>query len=89
MVSPPVCDKDNKLTGIITDGDLRRAIIKYGKDIFDKSASDLMTGGAKTIEANSLAVEALRTMEQYAIADLLITDDKNTPIGGGRFKRST
>ena len=76
-----VCGSDNKLAGIITDGDLRRAIIKYGKDIFDKSASDLMTGGAKTIKANSLAVEALRVMEQYAIADLLITDDQNSPIG--------
>jgi len=76
-----VCNQDGKLSGIITDGDLRRAIIKYGKDVFTKAASDLMTSGAKTIKANSLAVEALRIMEQYAIADLLITDNQNSPIG--------
>ena len=76
-----VCDLDDKLDGIITDGDLRRAMIKFGKDIFEKSAADLMTHGAKTIKADSLAVEALRIMEQYTIADLLITNDKNSPIG--------
>jgi arabinose-5-phosphate isomerase len=76
-----VCNKDGKLAGIITDGDLRRAIIKYSKDVFTQSARDLMTGGAKTIKANSLAVEALRLMEQHTIADLLITDDQNIPIG--------
>jgi len=76
-----VCDSDNKLVGIITDGDLRRATVKYGKDIFGKSAADLMTSGAKTIKADSLAVEALHTMEQYAISDVLITDDNNALIG--------
>jgi arabinose-5-phosphate isomerase len=76
-----VCSSDNKLVGIITDGDLRRAIVKYGKDVFAKSAIDLMTTGAKTIKADSLAVEALHIMEQYSISDLLITDDNNTPIG--------
>lgn len=76
-----VCSTDNKLAGIITDGDLRRAITKWREDVFPKLASDLMTSNAKTINANSLAVEALRIMEQYSIADLLITDSQSKLVG--------
>ena len=76
-----VCDKKEQLIGVITDGDLRRAIIKWQKNVFDKNASDIMTGNPKTIRANNLAVDALRTMDQYTIADLIITDLNNSPVG--------
>lgn len=76
-----VCDHKNKLIGVITDGDLRRAIVKYGQDVFSKPAVEIMTKNPKTIAANSLAVEALHIMEQYTIADLLITDENNSPVG--------
>jgi len=76
-----VCDEQEELIGVITDGDLRRAIMKWNKDIFGQKAKDIMTNSPKTIRASSLAVEALRTMEQYTIADLLITNDNHAPIG--------
>ncbi len=76
-----VCDNQGKLVGAITDGDLRRAIIKWDKDVFSHKASDLMSKNPKTIQANSLAVEALRTMEKYTIADLIITDESYAPVG--------
>jgi arabinose-5-phosphate isomerase len=76
-----VCDSKEQLIGVITDGDLRRAIIKFQKNVFDKNASDIMTGNPKTIRANSLAVEALRIMDQYTVADLIITAANNSPVG--------
>lgn len=76
-----VCNAKEQLIGVITDGDLRRAIIKWQKNIFDKKAAEIMTADPKTIRANTLAVEALRTMEKYTIADLIITNENNNPVG--------
>jgi arabinose-5-phosphate isomerase len=76
-----VCDSEKRLIGIITDGDLRRALLRWDKQVFEKKASELMSPNPKTISANSLAVEALRLMEKHSISDLLITDDERRPTG--------
>jgi len=76
-----VCDSTNSLVGVITDGDLRRTIIKFGASVFAKHAKELMTADPKTIAKSSLAVEALKLMEKYSIADLMIVDDQQRPIG--------
>lgn len=76
-----VCEDDGKLRGIITDGDLRRSLVKYRDQVFDKTARDLMTTNPKTISSHALAVEALKLMEKYSIADLLIVDSSTRPVG--------
>ncbi len=76
-----VVDEAGKLIGIITDGDIRRTLVKWGVEAFSRIASTMMTGDPKTIRASSLAVEALKIMETYAISDLLITDDHHRPDG--------
>jgi arabinose-5-phosphate isomerase len=76
-----VLDQTGCLLGVVTDGDLRRAQVRYGKDVFVKSAKDIMTGNPKIISQDSLAVEALKIMEDYAISDVLIVDNTNKPIG--------
>jgi len=76
-----VCDDDGRLEGIITDGDLRRALIRHGQESFARSAAELMTKNPKTIAADCLAVAALKLMEKYSIADLLILDKEGRPIG--------
>jgi arabinose-5-phosphate isomerase len=76
-----VCDAAGKLAGIITDGDLRRALRRWTSEVFSKTAAEVMTPNPKTISANALAVEALNIMEKYAISDLLITDGEERPIG--------
>lgn len=76
-----VCDDHERLAGIITDGDIRRALVKAGKDAFNKDASALMSANPKTISSSSLAVEALRLMEKHEISDLLIVDDNSHPTG--------
>lgn len=76
-----VTDKNGKLSGIITDGDIRRALVKWGMQAFSVKASTLMTKNPKTIRAHSLAVEALKIMETHSISDLLILDEQSRPSG--------
>ena len=76
-----VVDNNNKLKGIITDGDLRRLIQKYGETLFSKNAEDCMTPNPTTINKNELATQALNIMEQHKITSLVITNDKGAPKG--------
>ncbi len=69
-----VIDKDRRLRGIICDGDIRRAITKYG-DIQDMKVRDIMTPSPKTVDENQSAGEALSLMEFYGITHLVILDD--------------
>jgi len=76
-----VVDKSGKLTGIITDGDLRRGLESRG-DIFLLSASDLMSRNPKTIDAALLAAEAVARMEKYSITSLFVLEnDSRKPVG--------
>ena len=75
-----VVDSSGKLTGIITDGDLRRFVNRGGN--FDKSlARDVMTRDPKTARPDELALKALRRMEDHKITVLIVVDDKNKPVG--------
>jgi arabinose-5-phosphate isomerase len=76
-----VVDADQKLAGVITDGDLRRIMLKFGTEAFSKCASDMMTKNPKTVSANALAKEALKLMEKHSISDLLIIDDDRKVAG--------
>lgn len=76
-----VLDAGGALLGIITDGDLRRAIEKYGGALFDKTARDIMGGPPKTIGADELAASALARMEAHSITSLIAHDDDGLPTG--------
>jgi arabinose-5-phosphate isomerase len=71
-----VIDKDKNLTGIITDGDLRRAIQKYGSSFLDKKAEDCMSASPLTIDKDDLATRALHLMEENKITSLIIKNKK-------------
>jgi arabinose-5-phosphate isomerase len=76
-----VINKSNKLTGIITDGDLRRTIAKYGNQLLDLKVADCMTIAPKTITKDRLAIAALRLMNEMKITSFFIIDDTKKPIG--------
>jgi arabinose-5-phosphate isomerase len=76
-----VCDEKGRLVGMITDGDLRRAQVKWGQNAFTRNAGQLMSANPKTISADSLAAEALKVMEKHSISDLLIVDQQHSPVG--------
>jgi arabinose-5-phosphate isomerase len=75
-----VVDGAGKLTGVITDGDLRRGLENKG-DIFGYTAQHLMTRNPKTIAADSLAAEAVALMEQHTITCLFVLQNDRTPFG--------
>ena len=68
-----VVDDEDQLIGVITDGDLRRMLEK-GSDINGATASMIMTNAPKTIEASSLAVNALDVMRKNNITQLPVTE---------------
>ena len=75
-----VVNPDGKLTGIITDGDLRR-LLERTMDVKDLRASDIMTQNPKTTKKGHLASFALQHMENHKITSLIIVDDNKTPVG--------
>ncbi len=68
-----VCDTHDKVLGIFTDGDLRRAFAK-NLDLHQARVRDVMTVNPKTIHADRLAVEAVALMEKHRINQLIVTD---------------
>ncbi|MBU5613361.1 KpsF/GutQ family sugar-phosphate isomerase [Geomonas azotofigens] len=77
-----VTSEDGALVGVITDGDLRRAL-GQGLDIINLPASALMKKGPKRIRRDELAARALQQMEQYSITSLFVfaDDDATAPVG--------
>ena len=71
---------DGTLAGILTDGDLRRNIVST-PDFLTLPASKFMTRKPKVIQADALAVEALRMFDRYKIDDLIAVDTDNRPVG--------
>ncbi len=74
-----VVNKEGKLVGIITDGDLRR-FIKKGGSIDRSKTEEGMTKNPKTIQENILVIEALEIMERYNITVLPVVKD-GKPVG--------
>jgi arabinose-5-phosphate isomerase len=70
-----VINDNNELTGVITDGDLRRMLEK-GVDLEKTNAKDIMSASPKTIVQDALAVHALDTMRKHNITQLLVAEDK-------------
>jgi arabinose-5-phosphate isomerase len=72
--------EDERLVGIISDGDLRRLLERRGKDVLDMRAGECMTRNPKTISAHEFAAAALNVMEQKKITSLAVVD------GDGRIE---
>ena len=75
-----VVAEDDRLCGIITDGDLRRMLEK-GQQIGDLHAQDIMHTQPKTILDSALAVKALEMMRQYSISQLIVVDETGQYLG--------
>lgn len=70
-----VMDEENSLIGIITDGDIRRGLEKFGDDILNKTAEFLMSKDPKWISSDTLAISALELMEKHSITSLFVYSD--------------
>ncbi|MBR2438442.1 MAG: KpsF/GutQ family sugar-phosphate isomerase [Bacteroidales bacterium] len=69
-----VLDKDEKLLGIITDGDVRRMVEK-GKPLDSLVAMDIMSRNPKVVEKKELAVNAFSIMEKNKITSVIVLDE--------------
>jgi arabinose-5-phosphate isomerase len=72
--------EDEKLVGVISDGDLRRLLELRGKDALDLVAGECMTRNPRTIAGNEFAATALALMEEKKITSLAVVDE------GGRLE---
>ncbi|RKY79973.1 D-arabinose 5-phosphate isomerase [candidate division KSB1 bacterium] len=75
-----VVNGDNKLLGIITDGDLRRLLEKRN-DVWELCACDIMTPNPKVVKTGTLAIDTINLMKVYAINQIIVVDGQDVPIG--------
>ena len=76
-----VTDNTGALVGVITDGDLRRAL-ERGIDIMSVSAGEMMSKNPKRIISSELAAKALNLMEEFSITSLFVVgEDRVSPVG--------
>jgi arabinose-5-phosphate isomerase len=76
-----VVDDKGRLSGIITDADLRRLIADRGPEVLDRKTKDVMTAGCKRIRADALAAEATAIFHKFRIDELPVVDAEDRPVG--------
>ena len=69
------------VVGLITDGDIRRAMEKWQAEFFDKTVSDIMTRTPKTVRPETKITEIQQIMNKYKVHSVLVVDDKNHLLG--------
>ena len=72
---------NNKITGIITDGDIRRTMESREKDFFNLKAEDLMSNHPKLIYESDKLISASNIMSQHKINSLLVVNESNDLVG--------
>jgi arabinose-5-phosphate isomerase len=75
-----IVDAADRVLGVFTDGDLRRAIDRAA-DLHHTRMDEVMTRHAKTVPANSLAAEAVHLMETHRITSLVVVDADHRLVG--------
>lgn len=76
-----VTDSEGKIAGIITDGDVRRGLEKWGGKLFEMTAGEVMTRNPKALSGDELAAKALSIMESYSVTALVVPDEEGKPTG--------
>ena len=75
-----ITDDNNHLLGIYTDGDLRRTLNQHC-DVKKTMIHSVMTSNPKTISPDTLAIQALKTMENFKITSLVVVNKANQVLG--------
>ena len=72
-----VAMKDEKIEGLITDGDIRRAMEKWQAEFFNRTVADIMTRTPKTVSPETKISEIQKIMNKHKIHNVLVADEKN------------
>ena len=76
-----VAESDGKVAGLITDGDIRRAMEKWQAEFFDHTVADIMTTTPKTVHPQQKISEIQRIMSKYKIHSVLVVDQAHKLLG--------
>lgn len=72
---------DDRIIGMITDGDIRRAMEKWQAEFFNRTVEDIMTRKPKTVSPQAKISDIQKMMNKYKIHNVLVTDDDNHLLG--------
>lgn len=72
---------NGKIAGVVTDGDVRRAMQTRQEDFFSLCVKDIMSINPKTINSSAKLTEAADVMRHYNIHSLIVVDDKENFVG--------
>lgn len=72
---------EGRIVGLITDGDIRRAMEKWQAQFFDRTVADIMTKTPKTVSPQTKISEIQRIMSRYKIHSVLVTDRERHLLG--------
>ena len=72
---------NDQIEGLITDGDIRRAMERWQAEFFNHTVSDIMTRTPKTVKADTKITEIQRIMNKYKVHSVLVVDDENHLLG--------
>lgn len=73
--------ENERVVGLITDGDIRRAMEKWQAQFFNKTVSDIMTTSPKTVSPNTKITEIQTIMHKYKIHTVLVVDGDDHLLG--------
>jgi arabinose-5-phosphate isomerase len=76
-----VAEQDGRIVGLITDGDIRRAMERWKADFFDKTVADIMTTTPKVVGPQTKITEIQRIMNKYKVHSVLVVDEANRLLG--------
>ena len=76
-----VAIKDNRIEGLITDGDIRRAMEKWQAEFFNRTVADIMTRTPKTVGPKAKISEIQKIMNKNKIHNVLVVDNANHLLG--------
>ena len=76
-----IAERNGEIAGLITDGDIRRAMEKWKAQFFDKTVADIMTTRPKTVSADTKISDVQKIMSRYKIHSVLVADKHNHLLG--------
>ena len=76
-----VAIEDDRIVGLITDGDIRRAMEKWQAQFFDRTVSDIMTRHPKTVTPQTKISDIQKMMNKHKIHNVLVTDNQQKLLG--------
>lgn len=76
-----VAIKEEQIEGLITDGDIRRAMEKWKAEFFNRTVADIMTRAPKTVSPRTKISDVQKIMNKYKIHNVLVVNEENQLLG--------